>query len=143
MLCALALMGGVVAQTGACAVPSVGTAETGGQGGLAEAPVGGATAGFGGSGGSSGVAASGGAGATGASGGYGGSGPTGGTAGSNCTGRRSWIPATAMNIADGEEIEHQGIRYRSVGYHWWTNPECAPDNPVDWCANWFELLGPC
>jgi len=68
---------------------------------------------------------------------------SGGSSSGDCSDLRSWEPDAEMNIEQGEEIEHNGTRYRATQFIYWTNAECAPDNPVEWCAGWFEEVGPC
>jgi len=67
----------------------------------------------------------------------------GGSSSGDCGDLRSWESNAEMNIEQGEEIEHNGMRYRATQFIYWTNAECAPDNPVEWCAGWFEEVGSC
>ena len=178
---ALALMVGVFALPGACAVASEGEGDVvesvddpdddagvtlatgggaganpveGGSGGTTET---GGRTGSGGRGGSGGSTASGGAQGSGGSPGSGGTEATGGTgfgfggvwfgvggsSSGGCSGLRSWESNAEMNIQQGEVIEHNGTQYRATQFIYWTNAECAPDDPVEWCVGWFEVVGSC
>jgi hypothetical protein len=68
---------------------------------------------------------------------------SGGSTSDDCGDLRSWESNAEMNIEQGEEIEHNGTRYRATQFIYWTNAECAPDDPVEWCAGWFEAAGSC
>lgn len=48
-----------------------------------------------------------------------------------------------FTLEQGAEMQHNGRRYRATEPIEFPNPECAPDAPMDWCAGWFEDLGPC
>jgi hypothetical protein len=67
----------------------------------------------------------------------GGSGPTG------CGSLRTWMPATSMMIKPAEVIQWMGKRYKATQSIDWTNAECAPDAPADWCKTWFTADGSC
>lgn len=93
-----------------------------------------------------------GAGGKGGTGGKGGAGGSGGTAGATtgggsstgCGGLKTWKGGdSTLQIAQGEVIQWMGKRYKATTTIAYPNMECAPDDPVDWCANWFESDGDC
>lgn len=103
--------------------PSVGGAgssgsSSGGKGGTA-------TAGAGGKGGGAGAG-------------------TAGSTGTGCGGLKTWKGGdSTLQIAQGEVIQWMGKRYKATTTIAYPNNECAPDEPVDWCASWFEADGDC
>jgi hypothetical protein len=69
---------------------------------------------------------------------------TGGVNVESCDGLPTWDGGNPeFTLSEGEEIEHNGRRYRATQQITFPNAECAPDEPLEWCAGWFEDLGPC
>jgi len=52
-------------------------------------------------------------------------------------------PYTLPWCSQGEVIQWMGKRYKATTTIAYPNNECAPDNPTDWCASWFEPDGDC
>jgi len=43
----------------------------------------------------------------------------------------------------GTEFTFQGRRYQANEDITYTNPQCEPNAPADWCASWSTDVGPC
>jgi hypothetical protein len=72
------------------------------------------------------------------------SGGTAGTRAESCDELPSWDGGNPeFTLGEGDEVQHNGRRYRANEAITFPNPECAPDEHLDWCAGWFEDLGPC
>lgn len=69
---------------------------------------------------------------------------TGGGTSTGCGGLKTWKGGdSTLQIAQGEVIQWMGKRYKATTTIAYPNNECAPDEPVDWCASWFESDGDC
>ncbi len=125
-------MGGSVSRSGSGSGGSstAGKPSTGGSGAAGNS-----------SGGKGGAAGAGGAG-TGA-GGQSGAGTAGSTS-AGCSSLKSWKGGDpTLQIAAGEVIQWMGKRYKATAAVAYPNADCVPDNPVEWCAGWFEPDGDC
>lgn len=69
---------------------------------------------------------------------------TAGSTGTGCGGLKTWKGGdSTLQIAQGEVIQWMGKRYKATTTIAYPNNECVPDEPVDWCASWFEADGDC
>jgi hypothetical protein len=66
-----------------------------------------------------------------------------GTGSVECSGLRPWVSNMSMQIKQDEVIQWMGKRYKATLAIEWTNAECAPDAPVEWCKTWFTADGSC
>jgi hypothetical protein len=62
----------------------------------------------------------------------------------SCEGLPEWSGNDPeFSLEEGDQIRHQGRRYRANENIPYPNGECEPSMPVDWCEDWFTDLGEC
>ena len=72
---------------------------------------------------------------------------TGGAGGGSTTGcatLKTWQGGEhTFTVAAGEVIQWMGKRYKATAAITYANPECKPDDPMEWCKAWFSADGDC